>query len=89
MDLPTEGPVRVEQREQSAYWRVVLGGSKGNIIDMAMTDAGPDTDPVAVIQRNVQPDLDKARQLAGLVEQLDADLGQLSEEVILSGPTSL
>ena len=37
--LPTEGPVRVEPLEDGAYWRVVLGGSKGNIIDMALTEA--------------------------------------------------
>jgi cyclohexa-1,5-dienecarbonyl-CoA hydratase len=37
--LPTEGPVRVEPMEQGAYWHVVLGGSKGNIIAMAMTEA--------------------------------------------------
>jgi cyclohexa-1,5-dienecarbonyl-CoA hydratase len=36
--LPTEGPVRVEPLEDGAYWRVVLGGSKGNIIDTAMTE---------------------------------------------------
>jgi cyclohexa-1,5-dienecarbonyl-CoA hydratase len=37
--LPTDGPVRVEPLEDGAYWRIVLGGSKGNIIDMAMTEA--------------------------------------------------
>lgn len=31
--------MQVEKLEAGAYWRVVLGGSKGNIIDMAMTDA--------------------------------------------------
>ena len=58
-------------------------------LDLAMADAASDTDPVAVIQRNVQPDADKASQLAGLVKQLDADLGQLTEDAILRGPASL
>jgi cyclohexa-1,5-dienecarbonyl-CoA hydratase len=39
MELPTDGPVRVESKEGGAYWRVILGGSKGNIIDMAMSEA--------------------------------------------------
>jgi cyclohexa-1,5-dienecarbonyl-CoA hydratase len=37
--LPNQGPVRVESKEEGSYWRVVLGGSKGNIIDTAMTEA--------------------------------------------------
>jgi cyclohexa-1,5-dienecarbonyl-CoA hydratase len=37
--LPSDGPVRVESMEDGAYWHVTLGGSKGNIIDKAMTDA--------------------------------------------------
>jgi cyclohexa-1,5-dienecarbonyl-CoA hydratase len=34
-----DGPIRVETLEDGAYWRVVLGGSKGNIIDIALTEA--------------------------------------------------
>lgn len=37
--LPTDGPVHVDSMEDGAYWRVVLGGSKGNIIDKAMIEA--------------------------------------------------
>jgi cyclohexa-1,5-dienecarbonyl-CoA hydratase len=37
--LPNSGPVRVESMENGTFWRIVLGGSKGNIIDMAMTEA--------------------------------------------------
>ena len=33
-----EGPVRVEPMEEGAYWRIILGSSKGNIIDMAMME---------------------------------------------------
>ncbi len=36
MNSPKEGPVRVESMEEGAYWKIMLGGSKGNIIDMAM-----------------------------------------------------
>ena len=40
MDSTTaDGPVRVERLEEGAYWSVILGGSKGNIIDMAMTES--------------------------------------------------
>ena len=37
--LSSDGPVRVESIEDGAFWRVTLAGSKGNIIDKAMTDA--------------------------------------------------
>ncbi len=40
MALPvTQGPVRVESLEGGAVLRVVVGGSKGNIIDRAVTEA--------------------------------------------------
>jgi cyclohexa-1,5-dienecarbonyl-CoA hydratase len=31
--LPADAPVRVEPTDEGAFWRVVLGGSKGNILD--------------------------------------------------------
>jgi len=31
--LPADAPVRVEPTDEGSFWRVVLGGSKGNILD--------------------------------------------------------
>lgn len=33
------GPVQVEKLEGGALWRVVIGGSKGNVIDASVTEA--------------------------------------------------
>jgi cyclohexa-1,5-dienecarbonyl-CoA hydratase len=35
----TSGPIQVERLDGGELWRVTLGGSKGNILDMALTDA--------------------------------------------------
>ena len=34
--MTESGPVSVERLEDGAYWRIVLGGSKGNVIDRAL-----------------------------------------------------
>ena len=34
-----ESPLRIESLEEGAYWKVVMGGSKGNIIDIKMIQA--------------------------------------------------
>jgi len=39
MSTTATEPVRVEKSEGGAYWRVILGGSKGNIIDSRMISA--------------------------------------------------
>ena len=35
----TAGPLQIERLDGGALWRVTLGGSKGNILDAALTDA--------------------------------------------------
>lgn len=58
-------------------------------VDGALEQGGPHKALAAVIQKNIQPDADKAADLAEFVIVLNEQVERLADEDLLSGPESL
>lgn len=58
-------------------------------VDAALEEGGAEKTLAAVIQKNIQPDAEKAKALAAYVIELNETVERLSENQVLTGPESL
>lgn len=58
-------------------------------VDEALEQGGPDRHLAQVIQRNIQPDAEKALELANYVLDLNNRVERVKDTLILSGPDEL